>query len=108
MEKSTNYIYVEKIYGSLSEEQKKRISLDLFYNAICCFHKVPEGEIADMLMAYSDENLTKLETGFHEIREAVRKIQESVCEDASLDSKFASPDITDILFYQITNGLPIS
>lgn len=108
MEKSTNYIYAERLYESISEEQKKRISLDLFYNAIRCFHDVPGDKMADMLMALSDDEFAKLEKELSETRNAVSELQKAACEGANLNSAFASPDIADILLYQISNGLPIS
>lgn len=108
MEKSTNYIIAEELYKNITEEQKSRISMDLFYNAVCCFHDVPGDKIADMLMALSDTEFTKLEKDLRETRAALSEMQKALCEEANLDSAFASPDVADILLYQISNGLPIS
>lgn len=106
MEKSANYIYSERLYESLGEE-KKRISLEFLYNAVCCFHDLSGDKIIDMLMTLDDEEFTNLERKLRETRNTVCELQKEVCKEANLDSVFASPDMGDILFYQISNDLPI-
>lgn len=108
MRKSDNYILSEELYKNLDAEQKKRISFDLFYNAICCFHDIPCKKIADMLMELKDEEFKNLENALAETRAAVREMHTAVCGTGKFNSAFASSNIEDILFYRISNDLPMA
>ena len=108
MEKiSQNYQFSCDFYDSLTKKQKERISVEMLYNAICHFHDMGEREIVKFLMKLSEEEYSSLEKSFTTIRQSVRDMVEKITASGSFDDIFKSGDIEDILFYQVSNDLPI-
>ena len=107
-EKSENYNYAVSEYKKLTTEQKEKISLEMFYNSICHFHHIDIDKIIEILMNMPKEDFDKLENSFIETRTYIKEMQEALSKSNAFDKVFYSPNIEDILFYQITNDLPIS
>lgn len=108
MEKvSQNYQFSCKFYDSLGEKQKERISVEMLYNAICHFHNMGEQEIVEFLMELPEDEYSSLEKNFRTIRQLVKEMQEEITGSGSFDDIFKSGDVEDILFYQVSNDLPI-
>lgn len=104
---SQNYQFSCEFYNSLTKKQKERISVEMLYNAICHFHDMGEWEIVEFLMGLPEEEYSSLEKNFRTIRQSVKEMMEEIIESGSFDDIFKSGDIEDILFYQISNDLPI-
>lgn len=104
---SQNYQFSCEYYDSLTKKQKEKISVEMLYNAICHFHDMGEQEIVKFLMALPKEEYSCLEKSFRTIRQSVKEMMEEVTEGSSFDDIFKSGDIEDILFYQVSNNLPI-
>ena len=81
--------------------------MEMLYNAICHFHSMGEREIVKFLMQLSEGEYSSLEKSFTTIRQSVKGMVEEITESGSFDDIFKSGDIEDILFYQISNDLPI-
>lgn len=104
---SQNYQFSCEFYDSLTKKQKEKISVEMLYNAICHFHDMGEREIVKFLMKLSEEEYSSLEKSFMTIRQSVKDMLEKITENGSFDDIFKSGDIEDILFYQVSNDLPI-
>lgn len=104
---SQNYQFSCELYDSLTDKQKERISVEMLYNTICHFHNIGEQEIVDFLMELPEEEFCSLEKNFRTIRRSVREMQEEITRSDFFDDRFKSRDIEDILFYQVSNDLPI-
>lgn len=104
---SQNYQFSCEFHDSLTKKQKERISVEMLYNAICHFHDMEEQGIVEFLMNLSEEKYGNLEKSFRAIRQSVKEMMEEITESGSFDDIFKSGDIEDILFYQISNDLPI-
>ena len=105
---SQNYQFSCEYYDFLTKKQKERISVEMLYNAICHFHDVGEQEIVKFLMELPEEEYSSLEKSFRTIRRFVKEMMEKVTEGSSFDDIFKSGDIEDILFYQVSNDIPIA
>ena len=104
---SQNYQFSCEFYDSLEKDQKERISVEMLYNAICHFHDMGEQEIVKFLMGLSEEDCSSLEKSFRTIRQSVKEMMKEITENGSFDNIFQSGDVEDILFYQVSNDLPI-
>lgn len=105
---SRNYQFSYEFYDSLTDKQKERISVEMLYNTICHFHSMGEQEIVGFLMGLPEEEFSSLEKNFRTIRKSVREMQKEITGNGFFDDRFKSRDIEDILFYQVSNDLPIS
>ena len=104
---SQNYQFSCELYDSLTNKQKEKISVEMLYNAICHFHDMEEREMVEFLMNLPEEEYGSLEKSFTTIRQSVKGMVEEIAESGSFDNIFKSGDVEDILFYQVSNGLPI-
>lgn len=102
-----NYQFSCEYYDSLTKKQKERISVEMLYNAICHFHDMGEQEIVKFLMELPEEEYSSLEKSFRTIRRSVKEMVEEIKGGSFFDDIFKSGDIEDILFYQVSNDLPI-
>ena len=105
---SQNYQFSCELYDSLTKKQKEKISVEMLYNAICHFHDMEEREIVEFLMNLQEEEYDRLEKSFRAIRQSVKDMVKEITGNGSFDDIFKSGDTEDILFYQVSNGLPIS
>ncbi|MBM6927545.1 hypothetical protein [Pseudoflavonifractor phocaeensis] len=102
------YRYAMDTYEQMNDDEKAKISLDLLYNAICYYHDDAE-EIVQKLLCMDQPALSKLEKSLADMRKRVKKLHQATLAamPASGRSIFATPEVEDIIFYQISNGLEI-
>lgn len=103
------YRYAVDTYAQMTDAAKAKISLDLLYNAICYYHGDAE-EIVQKLLHMDQMALTKLEKTLADTRKHVKKLHQATLDamPASARLTFGSPEIEDIIYYRIANGLPIA
>ena len=90
------------------EDEKAKISLELLYNAICYYHGDAE-EIVQKLLRMDQPALSKLGKSLADMRRHVKKLHKATLAamPASARLTFGSPEIEDIIFFRIANGLGI-
>ncbi len=103
------YRYAMDTYEQMTDEAKSKISLELLYNAICYYHGDAE-EIVQKLLHMDQPALAKLEKSLADMRRRVKKLHHATLHamPASARLTFGSPEIEDIIYYRISNGLPIA
>lgn len=103
------YRYAVDTYAQMTDAEKVKISLELLYNAICYFHG-DALEIVQKLLQMDQMALTKLEKTLADTRKHVKKLHQATLDamPASARLTFGSPEIEDIIYYRIANGLPIA
>ena len=94
------YRYAVDTYAQMTDAAKAKISLDLLYNAICYYHGDAE-EIVQKLLHMDQVTLNQFADSLAATRQHVKQMHQAAL------SAFASGDVEDILFYRISNGLPI-
>lgn len=87
-------------------EDKSKVSEEFLYNAICCFEISPD-DVVELLNDMPAEECAKLSAAFRDCREHVKKVSKATLESGDFSEPFHSPEIEDILFYQISNGKEI-
>ena len=92
----------------MTEDEKAKISLELLYNAICYYHGDAE-EIVQKLLRMDQPALSKLGKSLADMRRHVKKLHKATLAamPASARLTFGSPEIEDIIFFRIANGLGI-
>lgn len=102
------YRYAVDTYQQMTDEAKEKISLNLLYNAICYYHGDAE-EIVQKLLRMDQPALSKLEKSLADMRRHVKKLHQATLAamPASGRSIFASPEVEDIIFHRVSNGLEI-
>lgn len=102
------YRYAVDTYEQMTDAEKAKISLELLYNAICYYHGDAE-EIVQKLLRMDQPALSKLEKSLADMRRHVKKLHQATLAamPASGRSIFASPEVEDIIFYRLSNGLEI-
>ena len=106
------YRYAVDTYAQMTDAAKAKISLDLLYNAICYYHGDAE-EIVQKLLHMDQVTLNQFaDCGADSLaatRQHVKQMHQAALAamPAPRQSAFASGDVEDILFYRISNGLPI-
>ena len=95
-------------YEQMAEDEKAKISLELLYNAICYYHGDAE-EIVQKLLRMDQPALSKLGKSLADMRRHVKKLHKATLAamPASARLTFGSPEIEDIIFFRIANGLGI-
>lgn len=103
------YHYAVDTYAQMTDAEKAKISLELLYNAICYFHG-DALEIVQKLLQMDQMTLTKLEKSLADTRKHVKNLHQATLDamPASARLTFGSPEIEDIIYYRIANGLPIA
>lgn len=102
---SKNMSMALELYGEIDDQ--KKVSVDLLYNAICYFDLEPE-QVISMLNGLSEESCAELDSAFKQCRDYVRKMRENILEEGNFSEFFHSPEVEDILFYQIAHGISVS
>ena len=102
------YRYAVDVYEKMTDAEKAKISLELLYNAICYYHG-DASEIAQKLIHMDQPTLAKLEKFLADMRRHVKKLHKATLAamPASARLTFGSPEIEDIIFFRIANGLEI-
>lgn len=102
------YRYAVDTYAQMTEDEKAKISLDLLYNAICYFHGDAK-EIVQKLLRMDQTTRIKFGATLAATRQKVKQMHKATLAamPASGRSIFASPEVEDIIFYQVSNGLEI-
>ena len=102
------YRYAVDTYAQMTDAAKAKISLDLLYNAICYYHGDAE-EIVQKLLHMDQVTLNQFADSLAATRQHVKQMHQAALAamPAPRQSAFASGDVEDILFYRISNGLPI-
>jgi hypothetical protein len=85
---------------------KEHISQEFLYDAICYFELEPE-QVVELLNAMPVDAGVKLYEAFGTCRTEVRKNLQKALEEHDFSVPFQSPEIEDILFYQMAHGYPI-
>ncbi|MEQ2442185.1 hypothetical protein WMO64_01725 [Pseudoflavonifractor sp. CLA-AP-H29] len=103
------YRYAVDTYEKMTDEAKSKISLELLYNAICYYHGDAE-KIVQELLRMDQATLSKFTAMLAATRQQVKQMHKATLAamPASGRSIFASPEVEDIIFYRISNGLPIA
>ena len=94
------YRYAVDTYAQMTDAAKAKISLDLLYNAICYYHGDAE-EIVQKLLHMDQVTLNQFADSLAATRQHVKQMHQAAL------AAIASGDVEDILFYRISNGLPI-
>ena len=102
------YRYAMDTYEQMDNDAKAKISLELLYNAICYYHG-DATEIVQKLIRMDQPALAKLEKSLADMRRHVKKLHKATLAamPASARLTFGSPEIEDIIFFRIANGLGI-
>ena len=102
------YRYAVDTYEQMTDAEKAKISLELLYNAICYYHGDAE-EILQKLLRMDQATRIKFAATLAETRQNVKQMHKATLAamPASGRSIFASPEVEDIIFYQVSNGLEI-
>ena len=102
------YRYAMDTYEQMDNDAKAKISLELLYNAICYYHG-DASEIVQKLLCMDQPALAKLEKSLADMRRHVKKLHQATLAamPASARLTFGSPEIEDIIFFRIANGLGI-
>ena len=102
------YRYAVDTYEQMTDAEKAKISLELLYNAICYYHGDAE-EIVQKLLRMDQPALSKLGKSLADMRRHVKKLHKATLAamPASARLTFGSPEIEDIIFFRIANGLEI-
>ena len=102
------YRYAMDTYEQMTDDAKAKISLELLYNAICYYHGDAE-EIVQKLLRMAQPALSKLGKSLADMRRHVKKLHKATLAamPASARLTFGSPEIEDIIFFRIANGLGI-
>ena len=102
------YRYAMDTYEQMTDDAKAKISLELLYNAICYYHGDAE-EIVQKLLRMDQPALSKLGKSLADMRRHVKKLHKATLAamPASARLTFGSPEIEDIIFFRIANGLGI-
>ena len=103
------YRYAMDTYEQMTDDAKAKISLELLYNAICYYHG-DATEIVQKLLHMDQPALAKLEKSLADMRKYVKKLHHATLDTmpASGRAIFATGEVEDIIFYRISNGLPIA
>ena len=103
------YRYAVDTYEQMTDEAKSKISLELLYNAICYYHR-DATEIVQKLIHMDQPALAKLEKSLADMRKHVKKLHHATLDamPASGRASFETEEVEDIIFYRISNGLPIA
>lgn len=103
------YRYAVDTYEQMTDDAKAKISLELLYNAICYYHG-DAAEIVQKLLRMDQATLSKFTATLAATRQKVKQMHKATLAamPASGRSIFASPEVEDIIFYRISNGLPIA
>ena len=88
-------------------EDKEKISEEILYNAICYFELPPEN-VAELLLKLSAKDCENLSNAFADTREFVRKTLCEILASHDFSAPFHDEEIEDIIFYQISHGIPVS
>lgn len=109
MDMTECYRYALDTYEQMTADEKANISMELLYNAICYYHGDAE-EIVQKLLHMDQATLIKLEKSLADTRKHVKKLHQTTLNamPASARLTFGSPEIEDIIYYRIANGLPIA
>ena len=100
-----NQIKAKELYPGIRD--KENYTEDFLYNAICYFELPPE-KVVEMLNDLPAEIGLELCDSFQKCRDATRKILQASLAEHDFSESFRSPEIEDILFYQMAHGLPVS
>ena len=103
------YRYAVDVYEKMTDAEKAKISLELLYNAICYYHG-DASEIVQRLIHMDQATLSKFGATLAATRRQVKQMHKATLAamPASGRSIFASPEVEDIIFYRVSNGLPIA
>ncbi len=103
------YRYAVDVYEKMTDAEKAKISLELLYNAICYYHG-DASEIVQKLIHMDQATLSKFGATLAATRRQVKQMHKATLSamPASGRSIFASPEVEDIIFYRVSNGLPIA
>lgn len=102
------YRYAVDTYERMDNDAKAKISLELLYNAICYYHGEAE-EIVQKLLRMDQATLSKFGATLAKTRQKVKQMHKATLAamPASARLTFGSPEIEDIIFFRIANGLEI-
>ena len=102
------YRYAVDTYAQMTDAAKAKISLDLLYNAICYYHGDAK-EIVQKLLRMDQTTRIKFGATLTATRQKVKQMHKATLAamPASGRSIFASHEVEDIIFYQVSNGLEI-
>lgn len=102
------YRYAMDTYEQMDNDAKAKISLELLYNAICYYHG-DATEIVQKLIHMDQATRSKFGATLAATRQQVKQMHKATLAamPASGRSLFASPEVEDIIFYRISNGMEI-
>ncbi len=99
-----NRSLAEKLYGGIKD--KKKISVDFLYNAICYFEMKPK-KVVKMLNECPKDECSSLDKAFFDIRAEVKEMLAGILSKGEFSEPFHDPEVEDILFYQMAHGYPV-
>lgn len=103
------YRYAVDTYAQMTDEARVKISLELLYNAICYYHG-DASKIVQKLLGMDQNTFQEFESTLSAMRRHVKKLHQATLDamPASGRSVFESGEVEDIIYYRISNGLPIA
>lgn len=102
------YRYAVDAYEQMTDAEKAKISLELLYNAICYYHG-DASEIVQKLLHMDQATRSKFGATLAATRRQVKQMHKATLAAMPVSARltFGSPEIEDIIFYRIANGLEI-
>ena len=100
-----NQMKAKELYPGIRD--KENYSEDFLYNAICYFELEPE-KVVDIINDLPVQVGQKWCDSFRKCRDATHEMLQTCLAEHDFSEPFHSPEIEEILFYQMAHGLPVS